>query len=425
MGDDRKVNVVELVVRAQAGDVGSYEQIVRNFQASAFGHAFYVLGDSYLAEDAVQDAFVEAYQHLGSLRTPEAFASWFGRIVATACDRMTRRKTLLTSSLEEAERLQDFSESPDDRIEREQQEREVHLAIQALPESLRIVTALYYIGGIRQQEVARYLGLSEVTVKKRLFDARKKLKEGIMSMAKRISEGAMPAERVSARVIAELVGRPQPLLVKDHPIRRLLDEIINALPGYELIESPEVEGREMYASIQEPYWRGAQAYQLDAKHTLRTQTTGATLRAIKGRQTPIRLLTAGRVFRAVREDELHLKVFHQADGICVAQDASLVELKETLKRLLSAVLGQVEIRFRDHDLGFLYQGMDVTASIGDKWESIAGCGLLRPDMLGEAGHDPKQVEGFAFGLGLERLAVLKFGLRSVDELWRPPYVQPS
>ena len=148
--EDRMTSLGELVRRAQNGDIGSYEHIVRRFQASAFGHAFSVLGDSHLAEDAVQDAFVEAYRNLGSLRTPEAFASWFHRIVFTACSRIRRQRTLPTSSLEEASRIVDPSERPADQLEREERERTVHLAIQSLPDSLRTVTALYYIGGIGQ-----------------------------------------------------------------------------------------------------------------------------------------------------------------------------------------------------------------------------------------------------------------------------------
>jgi RNA polymerase sigma factor (sigma-70 family) len=424
--EDRMTNLGELVRRAQGGDIGSYEDIVIRFQASAFSQAFSVLGDSHLAEDAVQDAFVEAYRKLGSLRTPEAFASWFHRIVFTACSRMKRRRTVLTSSLEEAEGIADPSESPADRLEREQREQTVHLAIQALPDSLRTVTALYYIGGIGQRRIADYLGLPETTVKKRLFDARKKLKEDITNMAKTISEGRMPADQVSARVIAEVVSRPQPLLIKDHPIRQVLDQIKTVMPDYEVIDSREVEEKEIYASIQEPYSAGtADAYQLDAKHVLRTQTSGATLRAIKGRKPPIRLLTAGRVFRAVQEDDRHLKVFHQLGGICVAPDASAGELRETLKRLISAVLGQVEIRFRDEDYGWVDQGMEVDAKVNDKWESVGGCGMLKPEMLREAGHNPKRVQGYAFGLGLERLALLKSGLKSIHELWRPPYLQPG
>ena len=93
-------NISELVSRAQAGDLASYEEIVRRFQASAFSRAFSILGDSHLAEDAVQDAFVEAYRNLGSLLAPEAFPSWFQRILLTACNRITRKRTLPASSLD-------------------------------------------------------------------------------------------------------------------------------------------------------------------------------------------------------------------------------------------------------------------------------------------------------------------------------------
>jgi len=423
--EDRVTDLGELVRQAQCGDISSYEHIVMRFQPSAFSQAFSILGDSHLAEDAVQDAFVEAYRKLSSLRTPEAFATWFRRIVFTACNRIKRRRAVSTSSLVEAERIADSSESAADRLEREQREHMVHLAIQALPDTLRMVTALYYIGGIGQRGIANYLGLTETTVKKRLYDARKKLKEDITNMAKTISEDKTPADQVSARVIAELVSRPQPLLIKDHPLSQILEMIKTALPDYEMIDSREVEDKEIYPSIRESYVSSSTAYQLDAKHVLRTQTSGATLRAIKGRQTPIRLLTAGRVFRVGKEDEQHLKVFHQVDGICVAPDASLDGLKETITKLITVALGPVEIRFREADYGFVSQGMDVDVKKNDKWVEVAGCGMLKVEMLREAGHNPERVQGYAFGLGLERLAVLKLGLKSVLDLWRPPYLQPG
>ena len=124
--------VSELVSRAQAGDLASYEEIVRRFQAWAFSRAFSILGDSHLAEDAVQDAFVEAFRNLGSLLAPEAFPSWFQRIVLTACNRITRKRTLPASSLSEAETPQQTDVDPSDRIEREERDRMVHIAIQSL-----------------------------------------------------------------------------------------------------------------------------------------------------------------------------------------------------------------------------------------------------------------------------------------------------
>ena len=419
--------VRDLVSRAQAGDLGSYEEIVRRFQASAFSRAFSIIGDSHLAEDAVQDAFVETFRNLGTLLAPEAFPSWFHRVLLTACNRITRRRTLPASSLTEAEIPERTHVDPSDRIEREERDRMVHIAIQSLSDNLRMVTALYFIGGMSQREVGDYLGLSETVVKKRLFNARRKLKEYVTNMAKSISDERMPAEKVSARVIAELISRPQPLLIRDHPIRQIVDQIKAALPDYEVIESREVENKEIYPSIQESYCAGyALGYHLDAESILRTQTSGTTLRAIKGRHPPVRLLAAGRVYRAVGEDEHHLKVFHQLDGVCVAENASLDELRATLTHLLSAVLGSIEFSYREEDLGFVDHGMEVHCAFEDKgWRSIAGCGMLKPAMLREAGHDPDQVQGYAYGLGLERLAQLKLGLKSIHELWRRPYLQPQ
>jgi RNA polymerase sigma factor (sigma-70 family) len=416
-------DLVEYVRRAQSGDVSSYEQIVKRFQSSAFSQAFSILGDSHLAEDAVQDAFVEAYRKLGSLRTPEAFIVWFRRIVFTACTHIKRRMPIKTASLDEAVIIANPDDNPADRLERKEREQTVHLAIQALPDNLRMVTALYYIGGIDQLDIADYLNLPETAVKKRLFDARKKLKEGITNMAKAISDNKMPAEEVSARVIAELVSRPQLLLIKDHPMRQIVEQIKMALPDYEIIDSREVELKEIYPSIQDSFFSGMPEYQLDTKHVLRTSTTGATLLAIKGRKPPVHLITAGRVFRPLPEDEQHLKVFHQLDGICVTSTASLEELKDTLVKIGMSVLGHIEYNFIEAKFGFVDHPMEIQVKTNNKWVNIAGCGLLKQDMLKEAGYDTKTVRGYAFGFGLERLAMIKLGLKNIRGLWRPPYVQ--
>ena len=420
-------DIGDFVRRAQAGDLLGYEEVVKRFRALAFGHAFARLGDRQLAEDAVQEAFVEAYRNLSSLIAPEAFPIWFQRVVATVCNRMTRTRTVPTTLLAYAEGTVEESASPSDDLENAERDRMVHAAIQSLPDSQRTVTALYFIGGMTQREVGDYLGLSEAAVKKRLFSARRKLKEYVINMAKTISGEAMSADGVSARVVAELVSRPQPLLVEGHPIRAIVDQITAVLPEYEVIESREVEERDIYPSIREAYLSECGGgYYLDPETILRTHTAGATLRAIQGRKPPVRLITAGRVFRpSDKEDEMHLKVFHQLDLICVESRVSVETLKTTLERVLTAVLNTTEIRYRESDYGWVDSGMDVEAKAGQEWSDVAGCGMLKPAMLREAGHDPSQVSGFAFGLGLERLAYLKLGLKSIYQLWRPPYLQPA
>lgn len=194
-----------------------------------------------------------------------------------------------------------------------------------------------------------------------------------------------------------------------------------------MVESREVEKRDIYPSIREDYFAGyGDGYGLDANSMLRTQTSGATLRAIQGQQPPVRLITAGRVFRpGEKEDELHLKVFHQLDLICVEPGASVSSLKATLEQVLTVVLNNVDVRYRECDYGLVDDGMDVDVKVERDWLAVAGCGILKPAMLREAGRDPRQVGGYAFGLGLEKLAQLKLGLKNVHELWGPPYLQPA
>ena len=419
------LNICDLVRRAQAEDIQSYEEIVRRFRSSAFGQAFARIGDSQLAEDAVQDAFIEAHLRLKSLAVPEAFPSWFRKVLVTACNRIARRKSVTAIPLNEAESAAAESESPSSQLEQMERDRLVHAAMQALPEGQRTVTALYYIGGMTQREVGDYIGISETAAKKRLHDARRRLGGYVIEMAKTISNEAAPDDKVSARVIAELVSRPQPLLIEGHPVRAIVDRIKAALPEFESTKAGEIEEDNIYPSIRKAYAsESADAYRLDDKMALRTQTTWAALRAIRGRTPPVRMIAAGRVFRHCEdEDDLQLRVFHQLDLVCVAQGVSTCDLKEMVECVLATVLNMAEVRYRQCDFGWVDAGMAFDVRSGQDWIDLGGCGMLKPAMLAEAGYEPSEVGGYALGLGLERLAQVELGLDSLRELWRPPYLQ--
>ena len=262
-------------------------------------------------------------------------------------------------------------------------------------------------------------------MKKRLHDARRRLEGHVIDMAKAISGEASPDDTVSARVIAELVSRPQPLLIEGHPVRTIIDRIKAALPEFESIEVGEIEEADIYPSIRQAYdSMSADAYRLDDETVLRTQTTWAALRAIKGRTPPVRLITAGRVFRSRdEEDDLHLRVFHQLDLVCVMQGVSTCDLKAMVVRVLATVLNEAEVRYRQSDYDWVDAGMAFDVRSGQDWIALGGCGMLKPAMLAEAGYEPDDVSGYAIGLGLERFAQVELGLRSLRELWRPPYMR--
>ena len=174
--------LTSLVTRARAGNLAAYGQIVRRFQDMAHGYAYALVGDFHLAQDAAQDAFVEAYRDLAKLREPAAFPGWFRRIVFKRCDRLTRGKRPATVPLDAATEVGDSGSVPSRAVaERELQQR-VLAAVRALPERERTVTALYYIDGYSQRDIADFLEIPVSTVKSRLHTSRTRLKQGVLPM---------------------------------------------------------------------------------------------------------------------------------------------------------------------------------------------------------------------------------------------------
>jgi RNA polymerase sigma factor (sigma-70 family) len=171
-----------LVARAQAGDLEAYGAIVRRFQDMAVGYGYSLLGDLHLAEDAAQEAFASAYRDLPQLRAPIAFPGWFRTIVFKHCDRLIRRRQLVTVPLDAAAELPASGDDPAEAAERRAIRDQVVGAIQALPKHEREVVALFYISEYTQAEVGGFLGLPVSTVKSRLHMARKHLQERMLSV---------------------------------------------------------------------------------------------------------------------------------------------------------------------------------------------------------------------------------------------------
>jgi RNA polymerase sigma factor (sigma-70 family) len=404
------------IIRVTSGDLEAFAEIVHRFQDMACGYAYSVLGDWHLAEDAAQEAFIEAYRSLSSLRNPEAFPGWFRRIVFKYCDRIRRKKNLEMVSLEAVAAAPAENPGPSERLRVRELEQRVLEAVQSLPERQREATMLYYINGYSQQEIADFLEEPVSTVKKRLHDSRRKLKERMVGMVSETLKQNAPDERFSQRVIAGLLARPRPMEIEGHPVREVFEIIRSALPGYEYIEGGEIV--EPSEFVVEP----DAVYSLKDGRILRPETTLTTLRAMAGRTPPIRLLAAGRVFRAVGEDEHHLKVFHQLDGLCVAEGAGVEMMKQTITKVLERLVSVSDIRWVADEFPRFDNGMSAGVMRGGEMVELIGCGTLSPETLEEGGLEPGKTRGFAIGMGLERLAMLKYGIQDVRELWKPPYV---
>lgn len=174
----------DLVRKAQTNEPEAreeaFEALIALFQPSAQAWAFQALGDSHAAQDAVQEAFLTAYQKIDDLRDAAAFPGWLKRIVLTHAHRQTRRKSLALLPLEEE--AAEHHDDPAAHAETRELEAQVNEAVRALPEHERVVTELFYITGYSQQEIAERLALPLTTVKKRLQYAREHLRETMPPM---------------------------------------------------------------------------------------------------------------------------------------------------------------------------------------------------------------------------------------------------
>jgi RNA polymerase sigma factor (sigma-70 family) len=168
---------VGAVSRAQAGEPEAFTELVLRFGGMAAALAGAWLRDADTAQDAVQEAFLDAHRHLGDLRDPQAFIAWFRRILVKHCDRMTRRSTPAAIELEEAGPLATAEPAPEQSLAEGRRLRQARQAIESLPPAERVVFALAHLAGCEGAEIADFLDLPLSTVKKRLRSARARLRE--------------------------------------------------------------------------------------------------------------------------------------------------------------------------------------------------------------------------------------------------------
>lgn len=205
----------------------------------------------------------------------------------------------------------------------------------------------------------------------------------------------------------------------NHTIRRI-QKLFGAM-GFETVTGPEIEDEwHNFEALNIPAWHPARAmqdtfYVQDGGLLLRTHTSPVQIRTMRRREPPIRIICPGRVYR--RDfDRTHSPMFHQVEGLYVAKGVSLADLKYDLQRFLSLFFERdVEAMFRPSYFPFVEPGADVHIRWGDRWLEVLGCGVVHPNVLEAVDIDPQRYSGYAFGMGVERLAMLRYG---VDDLRR-------
>ena len=211
MGDD----IVQLVRAAQGGDERAFEALVHAFQDLSVAYATSLIGDYHLGQDAAQEAFLDAYRLIASLREPAAFPGWFRRIVFKHCDRIVRRRRHPLTGLARALDVASPEPSPADAVEATETREALHAAVAALSPAEQQVVLLYYLGDRSQAVIADFLGVTTNTVKTRLYSARRNLR-AYMSDIERDLDAVRPsndprfAEKVRRLIQPEVLKQNKP-----------------------------------------------------------------------------------------------------------------------------------------------------------------------------------------------------------------------
>ena len=409
------------VLQARQGDLESYGKIVRRFQDMAYGYAYSLLSDFHLAEDAAQEAFIEAYRELADLRTPEAFPGWFRKIVFKQCDRITRRKRPQDLSREAEGRLPSREPEPGDVAVKKEMAESVLRAIQTLPEPERTVTTLFYINGYSQNDIADFLEVPATTVNNRLHKSRERLKERMMNMvAGEMKSHPLPEqfpERI--RLLLEL---PRPLEIPGHPVKEMWDLFRSCFPQFEVLDLEEVISRETWLSKEDRDVKVA--YAIDQERVLRSAVTSQLVRRWQQQGGGLcQLITAGRVFRQGQEGPTDLQVHHQAEILWSGHGLDERRCGETASKVTQTLLAGIESRQGgDFSYAPVPKALGYEARWRDRWIEIAVGGMVEKAWLSRMGLHPARDGAISLCFGLDRCAQARYDLDDIRKLWLPPYV---
>ena len=245
------------------------------------------------------------------------------------------------------------------------------------------------------------------------------------------------AAALKAETIDVTEPRPLPQVGSEHPITLVMNELIECFTGmgFDVMEGPEVEldhyNFELMNLPKNHPARDAQdTFYMDENIVLRTHTSPMQARAMLTRRPPIRIICPGRVYRSDEVDATHSPVFHQMEGLVVDEHVRMSDLRGTLEAFAKKLYGpDITTRFRPSFFPFTEPSAEVDLTCvschgkgcrickGTGWIEVLGSGMVNPKVLEMCGIDPAKYSGFAFGIGLERIAMQRYGIRDMRLLY--------
>ena len=261
--------------------------------------------------------------------------------------------------------------------------------------------------------------------------------EKVLADRKNAFEKRLREEKMKAETIDVTLPAKKPMVGHRHPNTVALEEVERIFigMGYEVVEGPEVEYdyynfEALNIPANHPAKDEQDTFYINDKILLRTQTSPVQVRVMEQKKPPIRMIAPGRVFRADEVDATHSPSFHQIEGMVIDKGITFSNLKGTLTQFVQKLFGkETKVKFRPHHFPFTEPSAEMDVSCfkcggkgcrfckGEGWIEILGCGMVHPRVLRMSGIDPEEYSGFAFGIGLERITLLKYEIDDMRLLY--------
>ncbi len=267
-------------------------------------------------------------------------------------------------------------------------------------------------------------------------EVRSKIEEGLNVRIQELKSAARNQKLKSETLDVTMPGKI-PAKGSFHPLQQVIEEMENVFigMGYEIADGPEVEyDYYNFEALNLPEGHPARdtqdTFYISDKVLLRTQTSSVQIHVMEHQKPPIKIICPGKVYRSDNMDATHSPIFHQLEGLVVDKGVTMGDLKGTLEVYAKAMFGpETKIRLRPHHFPFTEPSAEVDVSCwscggegcrvckGEGWVEVLGCGMVHPDVLKRCGIDPKVYSGFAFGIGIERTAMARFGVTDMRQFF--------
>lgn len=288
-------------------------------------------------------------------------------------------------------------------------------------ELTQVLKSLKDVAPEDRPKVGQLVNEARETIEKRLDERKKEFDKKMLDL------------KLATETIDVTLPAKKPMIGHRHPNTIALDEVKKIFigMGYQVVDGPEVEFdyynfEALNIPANHPAKDEQDTFYINDKLLLRTQTSSVQVHVMEKQKPPIRIIAPGRVFRSDEVDATHSPSFHQVEGLVIDKNVTFADLKGTLAEFARRIFGEnTKVKFRPHHFPFTEPSAEMDVSCfkcggkgcrfckNEGWIEILGCGMVHPHVLEMRGIDSKEYQGFAFGIGLERIALLKY---EVDDM---------